>query len=116
VDVESFRSLDNGVDEVKEFEPYADDVMADHSLKEADDYESDAFDKYIAAEVLIPRGDMLEHDKVIGRKRDKDGNLIGRNNSNPILNKTVVVILCDDGHVEEFAANVIAEHIFAQVD
>jgi hypothetical protein len=52
VDVESLRSLDNDVDEVKEFEPYADDVMADHSFREADDFESDTFDKYTAAGVL----------------------------------------------------------------
>jgi hypothetical protein len=62
------------------------------------------------------REGMLEHDKVIGRKRDKDGNLVDRNHSNPILNMTVVVVQCDDGCVEEFAANEIAEHIFAQVD
>jgi hypothetical protein len=37
----------------------ADDLMAGHSLREADDYESEAFDNYIAAEVLVPKDDML---------------------------------------------------------
>jgi hypothetical protein len=65
--------------------------------------QSDAFE-YIAAEVFLPKGDMLEHRKVIGRKRDRDLNLAGRSHSNPILHTAVVVVQYDDGHVEEFAA------------
>jgi hypothetical protein len=85
-------------------------------MPDADKWDGEAFDKYISAEVLVPKGDMLEHAKVIGRKRDRDGNAIGHGHSNPIMDTRILLFQYDDGHVEEFAANIIAEHIFAQVD
>jgi hypothetical protein len=79
-------------------------------MPDADEWEGEAFDKFISAEVLVPKGDMLEHGKVIGRKRDRDGNAIGHGHSNPIMDTRILLVQYDDGHVEEFAA-----HIFAQV-
>ena len=54
--------------------------------------------------------------KVKSRKRDSDGNPIGRSNSNPILDTRVYQVEFPDGDVAEYTANVIAENIFAQVD
>jgi hypothetical protein len=50
---------------------------------------------------------MLEHGKVVGRKRDS--------HSNPILDTTVVVVKYDDGYVDMLVANVFTDHICAQV-
>jgi hypothetical protein len=100
-----------------EFEPYSDDSTGDEAtMPEADNYDHDAFDQYINAEVLIPVGDSLLTGKVIARKKDRDGNPVGRSNANPILDSRVLEVQFNDGVVKEFAANVIAEHIYSQVD
>jgi hypothetical protein len=65
VDVESFCNLDIDNDRVNEFELFADDSQEVHSMPEADKWDGEAFDKFIAAEVLVPKGDMLEHGKVV---------------------------------------------------
>jgi hypothetical protein len=60
--------------------------------------------------VTLPRGDQYLTGKVIRRKRDSDGNLIGRANTNPLL------LEFEDGHVESSIANFISENMFEQVD
>ncbi len=85
-------------------------------MPEADDFTPDAFDVYISAQVQLPKNDALVSGKVIGRKRDANDNPIGVSNSNPILDTRVYEVEFGDGHVEEFAANVIAESIYSQVD
>jgi hypothetical protein len=52
----------------------------------------------------------------IARKRDAEGNLIGRENANPILDTRIYDVQFQDGHVESYSANIIAENIYAQVD
>jgi len=50
-------------------------------MPEADDYTPEAYDKYLTPEVLLPNmGEMMKA-KVIGRKRDADGNPIGVQNA-----------------------------------
>jgi hypothetical protein len=50
------------------------------------------------------------------RKRDEDGNLIGRSHSNPILDTGLYEVEFEDGQVGTYAANVIAETIYEQLD
>jgi hypothetical protein len=59
---------------------------------------------------------MLLLAKVIGRKRDNDGNPVGMAHPNPIIDTRVYEVIFHDGHVEEYAANVIAENMYVQVD
>jgi hypothetical protein len=55
--------------------------------------------------------------KVVRRARDENGELIGKVSNNPFLNTAVYKIqFDDDGPVERYHANAIAEHIFSQVD
>jgi transposase len=89
----------------------------DSSMPEQDDFpDNDTYDQYITAQVLLPRGDTYEKGTVLRRKRDKDGTLIGHANMNPILNTRVFEVIFPDGHVAEYATNVIAENMFAMVD
>lgn len=81
-----------------------------------DDFEADAYDALLLAEPLLPRGPTLVPARVIGRKRDSDGNPIGNYHSNPLLNTRIYLVEFDDGHVAEYSANVIAEAIYNQVD
>jgi len=78
--------------------------------------ETDAFDRYISAKVLLPSGDDMLYGTVLRRKRDVNGNLIGKSHSNPILDTSVYEVMFDNGHVEAYNANLIAENIYARTD
>ena len=54
--------------------------------------------------------------KVVFRKRYVYGNLIGRDNANPILDSRRYKVEFDDGEVTELTANVIAERMYDQCD
>ena len=85
-------------------------------LAEADEIQHEAFDRYISARVKVPRGDDWAYGTVKKRKRDADGNLIGNTNKNPLLDSSIYEVELDDGEREAFSANIIAEHIYSQVD
>ena len=101
-------------------EPYEpidpNDKPAVPELAEADDIQHEAFDRYISARVRVPRGDDWAYGTVKRRKRDADGNLIGNANKNPLLDTSIYEVELDEGEVEAFSANIIAEHIYSQVD
>jgi hypothetical protein len=91
------------------FEPEA-------AMPEADDYTEEAFDKYITAQVLLPKGDSFQTGQVKRRKRDHNGDPTGRADSNPILDTRVYEVEFSDGATQEFSANIIAESLYSQVD
>ena len=83
-------------------------------LKDADDLD---FNSYIAAKVKLPRdGHTFANAQVIGRAKDECGDLIGKHNQNPLLDTSVYEVKFDDGAVERYTANIIAENIYSQVD
>ena len=51
-----------------------------------------------------------------GSERDADENLIGNANANPLLDTRLYEVEFPDGDIREYAANVIAESIYSQVD
>lgn len=77
---------------------------------------TEAYDQYISARVVLPRGDTFEKAIVKCRKRDANGLPVGRFNSNPILDSRVYEVQFSDGASFEYSANVLAENIFATVD
>jgi hypothetical protein len=83
---------------------------------EADDYDEETYDKLLSAEVSLPKGDSQFIGRVVGRKRDADGRPIGRANANPILDTRVYKVEFPDGTVGEYAANILADALYAQVD
>ena len=54
--------------------------------------------------------------KVTGRKRDADGNPIGKRHCNPMLDTREYEVEFPDGATDVFTANIIAENLYAQVD
>jgi hypothetical protein len=54
--------------------------------------------------------------KVVARKRDADGNPVGRGHNNPILDTREYQVEFQDGATEVFTANIIAENMYSQVD
>lgn len=73
----------------------------------------EAYDQYISAEVLLPKDGQEVLGQVVARKRDADGNPIGRGNSNPILDTRLYEVKFSDGNVAEYSANVIAKCIYS---
>jgi len=72
---------------------------------------------YLEAEVMLPKdGVHLQAARVVGRAKDSNGKKIGLFNKNPILNTQVYEVMFPDGTVKQYAANIIAENIFSQVD
>jgi hypothetical protein len=72
--------------------------------------------KLLKAEVILPiSGEMLTG-KVERQKRDADGDLIGKANSNPILDTREYVVRFPDGREAEYSANVIAENMLSMCD
>ena len=94
-------------------------------VKERDDGEDDLTpeevtpemgDSYLNAEISVSKGGSLARGRVTGRKRDADGNPMGRSNPNPILDTRVYEVVFDDGDVTSLTANMIAQAMYAQCD
>jgi len=64
----------------------------------------------------IAKGNIISRGRVIERERDSDGNELGLEHHNPILDTRRYKIRFDDGDVTELTANVIAEAMYAQYD
>ena len=79
---------------------------------------NDEMDNYIGSQVVIPGTDdaLPVLATVKKKKRDANGNLVGTYNVNPILNSNVYQLEFPDGRLEEYSANVIADHLWAQCD
>jgi hypothetical protein len=80
------------------------------------EFTTEAYDKFISAEVMLLKGDILVPAQVVGHKRGQDGNPIGQENTNPLLDSRVYEVEFPDGHIEEYVANIIAKNIYAEVD
>ena len=65
---------------------------------------------------MLPRGSTLARGRVIERKRDHEGNFIGRSNANPILDTREYKVKFEDGDVTELTANAIAESMYGMCD
>jgi hypothetical protein len=54
-------------------------------------------DNYLSTELMLPKSGVLVKGCVTARKRDRDGNPVGRANDNPILDTRSYIVNFDDG-------------------
>jgi hypothetical protein len=117
---EDFEGLFPSIEEVHEAERDADDDIEpfkpEATRADADDYTPKSMDKYISASVLLPRGKDVVRAKVVGRMHGRDGNPLGMRHSNPILDTREYQVEFPDVSTATYAANVIAENLYSQVD
>ena len=73
-------------------------------------------DTLINAEVLLPHEESTALATVLRRTVDENGRMIGTYNDNPLLNTMVYDCVFPDGTTKEYAANIIAENIYNNVD
>ena len=104
-------------------EPAASDpssaLPGESEAKRIDDFPDRVeFDVSVGAQLVLPSkdGERQVLTKVISRKRDADGKVVGKSNSNPILDTRIYQVEFPDGAVAEYSANIIAENILSQVD
>ena len=102
-----------------EYEAYEDDEL--NPVPEPPDVdaleeEPEGYEGYITAEVLLPKGDEFKVGTVMRRVVNSDGTTVGRSNDNPILDTREYQVEFGDGVVLEYAANVIAENLYSQID
>ena len=110
--------------EEAEFIPYEDDEVDPISMPESDPVDASGkavseqpwYDRLIHAELNLHQGEKMMNAKVIGRSRDKNGNIVGTYDNNPMLNTVIYDVEFPDGAVKQYAANTIAENMYAQVD
>ena len=75
-----------------------------------------AYDKLINAEIMLQHDNEVMKGKVKGRSISDDGRVTGTYDDNPILNSIVYDVEFPDGQIKEYAANILAENMLAQVD
>jgi hypothetical protein len=88
---DKLKVLSTNADPISGAHLYHEDVMGDIQEDDTMEPESidtgdDIFDQLLLVQPLIETVEGKVEDKMIGRKRDQDGNLIGTYNKNPILN------------------------------
>ena len=66
-------------------------------MPEVEDITAEAMENYIGAEIIISHGDIVSQGSVRRRKRDVEGNTIGRANINPILDTQTYEVEFKDG-------------------
>jgi hypothetical protein len=93
---EKFQSEETDVDfyledvEIAEDDPNAptDEVYGDmiqEEKKNVDEFDNDAYDRYLGAELSINREDGEIRGRVVKRARGNDGEFIGRSHNNPLM-------------------------------
>ena len=83
-------------------------------IADADDFD---FNSYISAKVKLPvDGHTFANATVVRRARDECGELIGKSHGNPMMDTSLYEVRFEDGAVERYSANIIAENIYSQVD
>ena len=74
-------------------------------------------DMMIGIEVLLPHGENGNNMcKVLRRSVDKDGLTTGVYDDNPALNTMIYDVQFDDGTIERYGANIIAQNVLEQVE
>jgi hypothetical protein len=92
-------------------------IDEDSKMPEADEnFSPEVFDRYLTASVLLDRGGESQLGTVVKRKRDVEGNPVGRSNMNPLLDTQEYEVEFPDGSVDILTANAIAEAMYLQVD
>ena len=85
-------------------------------MSEMDDIMPKEMYNYIGVQIMISHSDTVAQVIVRHRKRDVEGNTIGGDNSNPILDTRTYEVEIKDGSMVTYYANVISENMYAWCD
>jgi len=92
-------------------------ILESDKMKYNDLLSKELQDKYIGVSVLLPRSDSYNDAVIKKRKRTADGNyLIGKEDTNPILDTRIYEVEFTDGGIGEYSTNMIAESLYSSCD
>jgi hypothetical protein len=81
-----------------------DELVEEIDAPDVDAYTPETFDEYLKALVMVPKGDEILKAQVVSRRKDHNGNPIGRSSSNPNADDTrQYVVEFEDGAQEHHA-------------
>ena len=92
--------------------------MEDDANYESDEdtrFEHSLHDSLIHAEVLLPHNDKMCEGIVKGRHMNEKGDATGQFHENPLLNSIIYDVEFSDGIIKEYAANIIAQNLYAKM-
>jgi hypothetical protein len=113
VDIPAFLRDTDDPEWTGEYQP----LEPEAAMPEADDFDPEAFDRYLTAEVALSRGGgEPERGKVLRRKRNADGDPIGKAHENPLFDTRQYEVEFADGSVGSYTANMIAESLYSVAD
>ena len=104
--------------ETPDYEPYSDwdNGKEPVTIPDRDDYDISTYDPYMHSQVILPHEGEPKLAKVKFRKRDSEGNLIGRAAANPVQDTREYVVEFEDGSEGQYSANIISQNMISQVD
>ena len=100
-----------------QYDPYEDETQNKLPfLQLADELEpmTEVGNQYFGAEILLTRGNEMARDHVVAHSCDANGNIVGKANTNPILNTGIYQVEFACGNITKFISNVIAKSVYAQ--
>jgi hypothetical protein len=105
-------------EETAEFEtlPSIDETQDESDLPPLDVYDEDTLNPLINAEIILPQGDGIDLASVMDKYRAHDGSSIGCRNKNPLLDSRIYIVKFPDGEIKDIDYNILAEHLFSQMD
>jgi hypothetical protein len=80
------------------------------------DVDVETYDRYLNAEVILERDGEPVRARVAKRARAETGAPIGRSHTNPLFDTREYDCIFDDGTLERYTANIIAENLYSQCD
>ena len=110
---------DIGLENTPQYDPYEDETQNDQTfpqLAEELELTPEVGNQYIAAEIMLSRGDKMARGHVVAQRHDVSGNIMARAYTNPIMDTRLYQVEFNGVKVMELTANVIAESMHAQCD
>ena len=92
------------------------DMIKEEKKDHVDEFDNNVYDRYLGTELNINRGDGEIRGRVVKRARGNNGEFTGRSHNNPLMDSREYWIEVPDRDEEKYAANVIAENLYSQVD
>jgi hypothetical protein len=73
-------------------------------------------DPIINDKIILPQGECIALARISEQKRSYDGSPIGHKNKNPFLDSRIYIVKFTDGEMKDVGFNILAEHLFSQMD
>lgn len=77
---------------------------------------SESSNKYIGMKIQLPHNGRIKEGRVVRRKRNSDGTLMGTYNDNPLLYTRIYDEDFGDSDYINYSANVILENLYNHID